>query len=124
MSASPCFKSFSITAAAAAKTIVKYTSNRGEVAPATAATDKIAGVIDMGATGAGQMVDVAIDDVHEVTLGGTVAAGDPLTSDANSKAVAATFTSGQMKHVIGFALVSGVAGDVIPFQVSKGVIAG
>ncbi len=124
MGANAEFKSFSITGAAGAKTIVKFTGNRGEVAPATAATDKIAGVIDLEATAAGQMVDVAIECLHEVVAGANIAAGDPLTSDANGKAVPATIAAGVTKHVFGKALVPAVAGDIFAYLVAPSVIAG
>jgi hypothetical protein len=116
--------SFSITAALGPNRIAAYTANRGEVAPATAATQKLAGAVDLGADAAGQMVDVEIGGIGKVRLGGVVAAGDPITSDANSKGVAASFAAGQTRYVIGFAIEPGVADDIIRYRVAPSVIAG
>lgn len=124
MSANAKHKSFSITAALAQHLLVAFTANRGEVAPATAATQKIAGALDMGADGAGAMVDVPMEGLAKARLGGNVAAGDKLTSDANSKAVVATFAAGQTRHVFGEALEPGVADDIIWYRVAPSVIAG
>jgi hypothetical protein len=124
MSANAEFKSFKAAADIAPNSIVKFTANAGEVAPATAATDKIAGVTDSVAVSAGQMVDVAIEGILPVKAGGNIAAGDPLTANANSKAVAATFTAATMKFVIGRALAPAVADDLVLFQVAPSVIAG
>lgn len=117
-------KSFVATAAISAKHLVKFTANAGEVAPATAATDKLAGVADLGATVSGEMVDVAIGGMDEVVAGGNIAAGDKLTSDANGKAVVATFAAGVTTHVVGVALAPGVDGDLISYLVAPSVIAG
>jgi hypothetical protein len=126
MGANAEFWPFKASAAIAAFTIVKGTSNAGEAAPATAATDKILGVCDsVAATVAGQAIDVATEGVHKVVAGAAFDAGDPLTSDASGRAIRATFTSGQMKHVVGFALQPAIAaGDIVIFSVSKSVIAG
>ncbi len=124
MSANAQHKSFSITAALAGNLLVAFTANRGEVAPATAATQKVAGPIDLGADAAGAMVDVPMWGMSKVRLGGAVAAGDKLTSDANSKAVVATFTAAQTKYVFGEALEPGVADDIIWYRVAPSVIAG
>jgi hypothetical protein len=124
MGANAEFKSFRATADIAPNTIVKFTANPGEVAPATAATDKIAGVTDSVAVKAGQMVDVAIEGCLPVKAGGVIAAGDPLTADASSKAVAAAFAEGVMKFVVGRALAPAVADDLVLFQVAPSVIAG
>lgn len=50
----------------------------------------------------------------KVKLGGTVAAGGALSSDANGNAVAATVTTGDVTtNIVGHALQAGVSGDVI-----------
>lgn len=85
---------------------------------AAAPTDLLIGTSDALAKVTGEMVDVNADDIGEVVLGGTVAAGSALTSDATGAAVATT-TAGH--RVIGFAEVAGVAGDVITYQRSLGV---
>jgi hypothetical protein len=112
------------TGAIPAKTIVKFTGNPDEVAPATAATDPLAGVVDLGATLAGQMVDVAYGDVCEVVAGGAIAAGDPLTANAAGRAVAAVKVAGQTVRVIGFAKAAAVDGDIVDFIVAPSLIVG
>lgn len=60
----------------------------------------------------------------KVILGGTVAAGDPLTSDASGLAVVAAPAAGVNNDIIGFALEAGVSGDLIKFDARAGVIQG
>jgi hypothetical protein len=86
---------------------------------ASAATDKLLGTSDELDHVTGEMVDVAVGPVPKVRLGGTVAAGDLLTSDANGKAIATT-TPGN--RYIGMAEIGGVADDVIPYLRSPGLI--
>ena len=60
------------------------------VKAATGATVALVGTTDeLGKLSNGR-VDVCTGGIPEVALGGTVAAGDPLTSDASGKAVKAT----------------------------------
>ncbi len=117
------FKSFMAGGALTGRLIAKYTANRGECVLATAATDALAGVVDLDAA-AGQMADVAIGDCFEVKLGGTVAAGDPLTADNTSRAIKAVKSNGVVVYCIGFAQAPGIAGDIVPYVVSPFVIAG
>jgi hypothetical protein len=64
------------------------------------------------------MVDVFRGGLNPVTLGGTVNAGDWLTSDANGKAIATTTVGHQ---VIGRAERPGVANDIINYFAGPGV---
>ena len=90
------------------------------VKAATGATVALVGTTDeLGKLSNGR-VDVCTGGIPEVALGGTVAAGDPLTSDASGKAVKATAAG---NHILGFALVSGASGDIIPYQYSLGTLA-
>ncbi len=125
MSSPTDFKSYKAAAVIPAKTIVKFTANWQEVTPATASSDAIAGVAELGAAAIGDMCDVAEGDWHEVTLGATVAAGDFLTSDANGKAVKAVKGgAGSYVNVFGRANRAGVAGDIVPYVVGFFTIAG
>lgn len=118
------YKSFTATGAIAPFRIVAFTVTDLKVAQAAAATDKLAGVTDsLGATAAGQTVEVLQGGWGEVQLGGTVAAGDPLTSDANGKAVKATVAAATVKSVIGIAQKAGVANDIVPYLAAPSVIA-
>lgn len=112
--------------AIAANRLVKRTANRGEAAQAAASTDAIAGVSDgMGASAAGQMCDVHELGLYDVVAGGNLAAGDPVTSDANGKAVKAvkpgagvrTFCAGTVQE-------PAVIDDIVPIMVAPFVIDG
>ena len=90
------------------------------VKAATGATVALVGTTDeLGKLSNGR-VDVCTGGIPEVAHGGTVAAGDPLTSDASGKAVKATAAG---NRILGFALVSGASGDIIPYQYSLGTLA-
>ena len=90
------------------------------VKAATGATVALVGTTDKLGKLSNGRVDVCTGGIPEVALGGTVAAGDPLTSDASGKAVKATAAG---NRILGFALVSGASGDIIPYQYSLGTLA-
>ncbi len=97
-------------------------ANSGKVGPASGPNQPLVGTTgQVGASVAGVMVDIEQGGIPRVTLGGTVAAGDWLTSDANAKAVKVT-VAGQ--RTIGRAEVPGVAGDIINYQAAPGVVGG
>jgi len=87
---------------------------------AGAATDPLVGTSGKYGAEAGEMVDVDKVGLGAVQLGGAVDAGDPLTSDASGKAIAAT-EAGQ--RIIGFAEAPGVANDIIDYAIAPGVLA-
>ena len=100
--------------------IVNHGTTDYAVKAATGATVALVGTTDeLGKLSNGR-VDVCTGGIPEVALGGTVAAGDPLTSDASGKAVKATAAG---NRILGFALVSGASGDIIPYQYSLGTLA-
>lgn len=97
----------------------------GQARQAAAGTDKLLGVAnEMGATDAGQMVDIQEVGLADVRAGGVFADGDPLTSDANGKAVLAAKVVGQTIYVIGFARSAATADDIVPMLVSPSLIVG
>lgn len=119
------FKGFLAEAAIGKNRICKFGSSDGAVLLATGSTDKSIGVSDgAGDAVAGDTVDVKLDGLHEVVLGAAVTRGDPLTSDANAAAITAAPAAGVNAYTIGRALVSGVAGDIIPYFAVPGVIQG
>ncbi len=122
MSANSISRSYVAAGAIGARLITKYTSNRGEVAQASAATDRLAGVTELGAAALGDVVDVARVGMDKVVAGGNVAAGDLLTSDANGKAIKAVGGAGQTVFVIGQAEEPGVANDIIHYTIAPSVI--
>lgn len=100
--------------------IVTHGTTDYSVKAATGATVPLVGVTDeLGKLDNGR-IDVCVEGLPEVMLGGAVAAGDPLTSDASGKAVKAAAAG---DRVIGYAMVAGVSGDIIHFQFSLGTLA-
>jgi|SRR5579883_465003 hypothetical protein len=89
-------------------TIVKFGNADGVFAAAGASTDAMAGVSESIDAADGERVDVRRIGIAEVVYGGTVSRGDPLTSDAQGRAVVAK----DGDRVLGYAEVSGVVGDV------------
>lgn len=105
--------------AIAAHLIVKGGAAAMSCVLAAAATDKLLGTSDELDHVAGEMVDVSVSPIAKVRLGGTVVAGDALTSDANGKAIATT-TAGN--RLIGFAEIGGALNDVITYLRAPGVL--
>ncbi len=120
-------KNFTALGAIARYRIVKYGAADGEVLQGAAATDALLGVValpsDVGAV-AGEHVDVITHGLGEVEYGGAVTRGDPLTSDAQGRAVTAAPAAGANNRIIGFANVSGVLGDIGQVDISKGQVQG
>jgi len=116
--------SYEASADIGAKRIVKFSdaANTAKIAPAAAATDPLLGVSDAMGAVSGGMADIILGGLGEVTLGGTVAAGDKLTSDANGAAVKCVGAAGARREYVASALLPGVAGDIIPCLVERGVI--
>ena len=85
---------------------------------AAAATDKIMGVTTEIDAAIGERVDVGHFGIFDLKLGGAVARGDPLTSDAAGAGVVAVATN----RIGAFANISGVAGDIIPVTLALGVM--
>lgn len=98
--------------------ILKAGAAAGTCIPAAAAADKLLGTSDDLDHAIGEVVDMAVGPVPIVVLGGAVAVGDPLTSDANAAAVVAAAGN----RIIGFAEKAGVAGDQIPYLRALGVL--
>lgn len=101
--------------------IVKHGAADAFAIQGAAATDAIFGVSDsLGQTTANEPLDVIRGGIAEVIYGGTVTRGQPLTSDASGRAVAATVAG---SRIIGFAEVSGVVGDRGSVFISPGTLA-
>jgi folate-dependent tRNA-U54 methylase TrmFO/GidA len=98
---------------------VKHGSADGVVAQGAAATDALCGVSHNVGAEDGGIVDVIKSDITEIEYGGTVAAGDPLTSDAEGKAIKATVSG---SRVGGYAEVSAVAGDIADMYINLGIL--
>lgn len=107
-------------AAIAAFRIAKHGANDGEVVQGAAATDALMGVTEGIAPAAGERVDIVKSGLADIEYGGAVAKGDPLTSDADGRAVKATAAGSRL---IGFAEVAGVAGDIGLVDIALGTLA-
>jgi predicted RecA/RadA family phage recombinase len=91
---------------------------------AAAGTDKVIGIATDIAAAAGDRVDVIHEGIADLILGGTVARGDLLMSDAAGKGVVAAAAAGSNVRVGAMALISGVSGDIIPVKVIQGSFQG
>ena len=105
-------RNYAASGAIAAYRIVKPGAADGVVAQGAAATDALMGVNESIAVADGERVDIVKSGIADVEFGGNVTRGNPLTSDANGKAVVAAPAAGANVRVLGFAEVSGVDGDI------------
>jgi hypothetical protein len=109
----PFTKAFVASGAIGHRKFVKPTANDGEVALATAATDNIIGVTDFPSGAAsGARIDVILFGPADIDVGGTVAPGALITTDAAGKAVAAAPGAGVNHFIGGRILVNGASGDI------------
>lgn len=97
-------------------------ANDNTVETASANTDALMGVSDRLGADADQMLDVHRGGLVSLQLGGAVSAGQPLTSDANGKAVAAAAASGTTVSIVGYADEPGVADDIISVMWAPGLL--
>lgn len=112
-------KSLIATTAILARRFVNFGAADGTGVPAADATKFIYGVSSELDTDVGEHCSVhSVGNIADIVYGGTVTRGDPLTSDAQGRAIKAT-TTGQF--IGGFAEVSGVAGDIGTCIVSPGI---
>ena len=96
--------------------IVKAGTSDGCVAQASASTDPFLGISSGAVTMSfddGDPVDVIHRDIADLQLGGVVAYGNYLTSDANGCGIVAAPAAGVNAQVAAKALESGIAGDII-----------
>lgn len=110
--------------AIAAYRIVKFGAADGGYLQAAAATDYLAGVCESVGPASGERLDVIKAGIADIEFGGTVTRGQPVTSDANGKAVAAAPAAGSNVRIIGFAEVSAVAGDIAAVWIEPGLMQG
>ncbi len=122
-------KSYLGSGAIAANSIVKFGAADDTMSPAAAATDLLVGIsnelgLSADDVSKGNMVDIVLEEIAELKLGGTVTRGQKLTSDASGYGVAAAPVAGSNVHIIAIALRSGVAGDIIPVLIEQSVFQG
>lgn len=117
-------KNFIAEAAVTKRRIVKHGAADGKVLHGAAATDFVFGVVADLDAALGARADVVVAGIVKTEFGGAIARGEPVTSDANGKAVKAAPAAGVNNRIIGFAWVSGVDGDIAPVQLAPGQIQG
>lgn len=88
---------------------------------AAAASDEPIGIVDEGNDGSSTATQVSVRTMggFKVKLGGSVALGDRLTSNASGQAVASTDPEDK---AVGIALDDGDSGDVIPLLITPGAL--
>ena len=96
----------------------------GSVAIAASATDKIIGPSENVPTPAGRDCDVVLEGTATVIAGGTIAAEDFVTSDANGHAITATPGTGATVNFFGKAKNPAVSGDYVEVRLSFGQLKG
>jgi len=109
-------KNFIAGAAIDKNKIVMFGSDDDSVIHATAATDRPVGV-SLAAAASGARVDVALQGVAEVKLGGTIARGGDVTSGAAGVGVDLV-AAATIKSSIGRAMAGGDSGDIIPVNLN------
>ena len=121
---SPKFKQYIAESAVGANLIIKPGSTDDFVAQGAAATDSLMGISGNVPGAAGERIDIAKEGIVDVVFGGTVTRGQPITSDASGRAVAAAPAAGSNVRIIGFAEVSGVVGDIGTVFIQPSVMQG
>jgi hypothetical protein len=116
-------KSAKAGAAITAYTIAKYGADDDTLLPGAAVSDLLIGVFQHDALITTE-VRVMLLGVTRVKIGGTVTRGNPITSDASGQGVVAAPATGVNNRIIGFAMASGVTGDIIPVLLSQSVMQG
>lgn len=117
-------KSYTAEGAISANRIVKVGAADYGVLVAAAVGDKSIGISTEIDTVSGERIDVVHAGIADLKLGGTVARGDFLTSDATGQGVAAAPAAGTNNRIVGTALIAGVSGDIIPVLIQPGSFQG
>lgn len=117
-------KNFRTAAAIAAYRIVRLVTTDDQVQQASAVGDFLIGVSTSIASLINDRCDVIMAGIAEVEYGGTVTRGALLTTDATGRAVVAAPAAGTNSRIIGFAMESGVVGDIGSVFLSPGSVQG
>lgn len=107
--------------------IAKHGTADGQVLQADANNIPFVGVYAIPETttvALGERADICVDDFHLLEYGGAVTRGDALTSNATGMAITAAPGAGSNMNIIGYADVSGVAGDIVDVYVRPAQIQG
>ncbi|SON55810.1 hypothetical protein HDIA_2269 [Hartmannibacter diazotrophicus] len=95
----------------------------GAVVGAVADTDPLVGVSDAVGADEGGNCDVHMTGQVPVTAGGAIAYGDPVTSDAQGRAVVAAPSAGDQVRVAGYATTNAtLAGDIVQLFLAPSIL--
>lgn len=111
-------KTFLGGGAITANSICKFGADDDTLVLAAAQTDVLVAV-SRDAVASGARGDFQMEGVTEIKLGGTVARGESVTSDAAGLGVLLVVTTASIRSCIGQAMASGVVGDIIPVHMNK-----
>lgn len=117
-------KAFRAEAAVPRRRIVKFGAADDAVVVGAATTDGLIGVSHEIDSALNEPCDIHLLGLPEVEYGGAVTRGDPLTSDGVGRAITAAPAAGVNARIVGFAMVSGVLGDIGVVNLSPGRIQG
>lgn len=120
------YKSRPIVADIGGCLLAAFTGTGDRVALATAPGQPLAGITDTvgGKAGYG-LVDLQLSEIADIRFGGTVAAGDPITADAQGRGVKAVKPgAGATVYIIGFAQGPGVVDDIGKVLVAPQILLG
>lgn len=122
-------KAFTAGGAIVSYTLVKFGADDNTVVAAAAATDSIIGAVALVAppgsnAASGDSVDVQLEGIADLKAGGNITRGGLVTSDASGFVVAAAPGAGVNNRIVGVALASAVANDIIPVHLNLGSIQG
>jgi hypothetical protein len=118
-------KSLEATTAIPKRRLVTFGAADGTGVPAVSGAAYIRGVSPDIDTAVGERCSVQMaGNIADVVYGGNVTRGDPLTADAEGRAVTAAPAAGANAYIVGYAEVSGVLGDIGSVDVLPGRIQG
>lgn len=104
-------KTYTALGAIAGRRFVIHGTADRMVAQAAGGAAAILGVNERLPVIDGERIDVIKTGLAEIEYGGVVTRGDPLTANADGKAIKADPAAGANIHIGGWAEISGVAGD-------------
>jgi hypothetical protein len=105
-------KNYTAGGAIGANLLVKWSADFTVVAAAAAADRSIGVTRSNVTTASGDPVDVVVKGEYEVKAGGTIARGDPITSDASGQGVTAAPAGVTNNPIVGYAKQAAVIGDL------------
>lgn len=112
-------KTFSANGSISPFRIVSWGTQDHEVKQANGPSIPLVGTADDVGHTSDNQVDVVLGDLPEIEYGGDVLRGDPLTSDADGRAVKATVSG---SRIVGFAHISAAVGVIGPYNHAPGIL--